>query len=190
MKKSIYIIVGILFLTGFYACDKSAGAADYGFAYIYMPQATVDGGLDNNYAVPSGSGVYTYNFRIDSANRQLQIMLGVLRSGDVPNAAFSVDIIVRTDTTNQIISNGLVGKGMVFPSTLYSLPQKVNVAANQNSAGFYMTVPADALKDAVYTDKKLVLVVGLANPSKFELSATNTSTVVILDVNAIRTYLP
>jgi len=97
--------------------------------------------------------------------------------------------MARTDTTAQIISEGLVENGIVFPSNLYSLPQKVEVAANKSGESFYMTVPLEALKDDRYTDKKLVLTVGLANPSRFELSTANTSTVVILDVNAIREHL-
>ena len=190
IKKIIFLAATVLFLAGFYACDKGAGTDNYGFAYIYMPQATGSGGLDNNYYVPSGEGAYTYNFKVDSVNNELQIMLGVLRSGDVPNAAYSVDIIVRTDTTGQIISDGLVDNGIIFPSSMYSLPQKVDVAANENGAGFYMTIPAEALKNDAYTDKSLVLTVGLANPSRFELSSTNTNTVIILDVNAIRAFLP
>ena len=190
MRKILFITVSILLFTGFYACEKGDSSANYGFAYIYMPQATVSGGLDNNYPVPSGEGINTCNFKVDSVNRQLQILLGVLRSGDVPDAAYTVDIVARTDTTAQIISAGLVENGIVFPSSLYSLPSNVSVAANQSGASFTMTVSTDAIKDDSYTDKKLVLVVGLANPSKFELSATNTNTVVILDVNAIRAYLP
>jgi len=190
IKKIIFIAATVLFLAGFYACDKGAGTADYGFAYIYMPQATIDGGLDNNYNVPSGEGAYTYNFKVDSVNNKLQIMLGVLRSGDVANAAYSVDIIARMDTTNQIISDGLIDGGIAFPSSMYSLPQRVDVAANESGVSFYMTVPTEALKDDAYTDKKLVLTVGLANPSQFELSPTNTSTVIILDVDAIRDFLP
>jgi len=189
MKKIVFITTTILFFTGFIACEKEGGTDDYGFAYIYMPQATVSGGLNNNYYVPSGEGVYTYNFKIDADKKELQILLGVLRSGDLPNEAYSVEIIARTDTTGLIISEGLIENGIVFPSTLYSLPQKVEIAANKNGESFYMTVPIDALKDDSYTDKKLVLTVGLANPSRFELSATNTNTVVILDVNAIRAYL-
>ncbi|MCL1934644.1 MAG: hypothetical protein FWF53_12630 [Candidatus Azobacteroides sp.] len=190
MKKIALIIIAVLFLAGFSGCENGEGTDDYGFAYIYMPQATGSGGLNNNYYVPSGDSTYTYNFKIDADKNELQILLGVLRSGDLSNAAYSVDIIARTDTTAQIISDGLVENGMIFPASLYSLPQKVEVAANESGAGFYMAVPVEALKNDSYTDKKLVLTVGLANPSRFELSATNTNTVVILDVNAIRAHLP
>jgi len=190
MKRIVLITVTVLFLAGFSACEKNDGMDDFGFACIYMPQATVSGGLNNNYYVPSGEGIYTYNFKIDNTKKELQILLGVLRSGDLPNAAYSVEIVARTDTTNQIISGGLIENGMVFPSGFYSLPQKVDVTADKNGESFYMTIPTEALKGDSYTDKKLVLTVGLANPSHFELSATNTNTVVILDVNAIRAFLP
>jgi hypothetical protein len=190
MRRIIFIAISVLFLTGFFSCEKGDGMADYGYAYIYMPQATGSGGLNNNYAVPSGDGVNTYNFKIDTDKKELQILLGVLRSGDLSNAAYSVDIIARTDTTNQIISNGLVENGMVFPSNLYSLPQKAEVDANQSGTSFYMTVPTEALKNESYKGMKLVMTVGLANPSRFELSATNTNAVVILDVDAIREFLP
>jgi hypothetical protein len=190
IKKIIFIAAAGLLLAGFFSCEKGDNLDDYGFACIYMPQATVSGGLNNNYYVPSGDGVYTYNFKIDASKGELQILLGVLRSGDLSNSAYSVDIVARMDTTNQILSNGLVEGGMIFPSNMYSLPKKVEVAANKSGEGFYMTVPINALKSDNYTDKKLVLTVGLANPSLFELSDKNTKTVVILDVNAIREYLP
>lgn len=188
IRKIGVIALGFLFFFGFFSCEKGAGMDDYGLAYIYMPQATVSGGLNNNYYVPSGEGIYTYNFKIDADKDEFQILLGVLRSGKLSNAAYSVDIVARLDTTLQILSEGLVENGMLFPENMYSLPPKVSVAANKNSESFYMTVPLSALlNDNAYTDKKLVMTVGLANPSHFELSATNTSVVVILDVNAVRT---
>jgi hypothetical protein len=176
-----------LVILGFDSCEKGEGFDDYGFACIYMPQATVSGGLNNNYNVPSGEGPYTYNFKVEG--NQLKILLGVLRSGHLPNKSFSVDIIARTDTTRQIVSENGVDNGMVFPSTLYSLPQTVTVPDNKNSESFYLTVPADALKDDAYTDKRLVLTVAIANPTQFQLSDVHTNTVVILDVNAIRTHI-
>jgi len=200
MRKIVYIIVGFVFLLGLFACEKGAGSADYGFAYIYMPQATVSGGLNNNYYVPSGDGVYTYNFKIDSVNNNLLILLGVLRSGDLPNKAYSVSVVAQTDTTKSILYDGLIENGMLFPSWMYSLPARVDVPGDKSGASFYMTVPIEELKDNVYTDKKLVLTVGIdylennieinTMPLEYELSATNTSTVVILDVDAIRAFLP
>lgn len=193
IKKIALIAVSVLFLSGFYACEKGDGESDYGFSIIYMPQSTQNGGINNNYLVPSGEGIYTYNFRVDSVKKELNILLGVLRSGDLSNSAYSVDIVARMDTTLQIVNNtddNAIVNGMVFPTELFSLPQKVDVASNKNGESFYMTVPTEVLKNAIYTDKNLVLTVGLANPSKYELSDTNSSTVVILDVNAIRKFLP
>jgi hypothetical protein len=190
MKNTIKLIGVILFFSlGYMSCEKGEGLDDYGLAYIYMPQATISGGLNNNYYVPSGDGPYTYNFKIDASKKELQILLGVLRSGDLSNAGFSVDVIARTDTTNQIIAAGLVENGVIFPQNGYSLPQKVMVSDDKNAESFYLTVPFDVLKSDVYTDKKMVMTVAIANPSKFELSAVNTNTVVIVDVNAIREHI-
>ncbi|MDR0542790.1 MAG: DUF1735 domain-containing protein [Dysgonamonadaceae bacterium] len=186
-RKLILSIAVVLSAIGFSSCEKGDGFDEYGFAYIYMPQATVNGGLNNNYYVPSGEGEYTYNFKIEG--NQLKILLGVLRSGDLPNKGFSVDVVARRDTTQQIITNNLVDNGVVFPQELYSLPEKVIVPDNKNSESFYMTVPVDALKNDAYTGKRLVLTVAIANPTQFELSEVNTNTVVILDVNAIRTHI-
>jgi hypothetical protein len=190
MKNKLFFIVTIiLYSFGFLSCDEGEGFDDYGFGYIYMPQATVTGGLNNNYYVPAGEGAYTYNFKIDVSKKELQIILGVLRAGVIPNAEYSVDIIARADTTNQILAEGLVADGIAFPESLYSLPSKVTVPKSKSGESFYMTVPTDALKSATYTGKKLVLAVAVRNPSHFELASENTSTIVILDVNTIRTHI-
>ncbi|GHT17766.1 hypothetical protein AGMMS49573_10090 [Endomicrobiia bacterium] len=178
-----------MFSFGFSSCDEGEGSDDYGFGYIYMPQATVTGGLNNNYYVPAGEGVYTYNFKIDVGKKELQIILGVLRAGVIANAEYSVDIIARTDTTNQILAEGLVENGIAFPQNLYSLPSKITVPKSKSGDSFYMTVSTDALKNDAYTDKKLVLAVAVRNPTHFELAPENTNTVVILDVNTIRTHI-
>ena len=187
MKRTVFIVIIALIALGLSSCEKGEGFDDYGFACIYMPQATVSGGLNNNYNVPSGEGPYTYNFKVEG--NQLKILLGVLRSGDLLNKGFSVDIIARIDTSQQIIAQNLVTNGMVFPQGLYSLPEKVTVPDNKNNESFYMTVPVDALKNDAYTDKQLVLTVAVANPTQFELSKVNTNTVVIVDVNAIREHI-
>jgi hypothetical protein len=181
------ITIIALISLGFYSCEKGEGFDDYGFAYIYMPQATVSGGLDNNYYVPSGEGAYTYNFKVEG--NQLKILLGVLRSGDLPNKEFSVDVIARMDTTLQIVAEQWAEDGMAFPQGLYDFPQKVTVPDNKNGESFYLTVPIDALKADTYTDKRLVLTVAIANPTRFELSDSHTNTVVVLDVNAIREHI-
>jgi hypothetical protein len=187
--KIFYIIAALFFAIGFVACNDGDGDADYGFGYIYMPQATISGGLNNNYYVPSGSGEYTYNFKVDLTTNKVKVILGVLRSGDIGNSAYSVDIVSRTDTTNQIIASGTISNALILPASLYSLPNSVSVSGSESGTSFYMEIPIDALKMDQYTDKNLVMTVGLANPTAFQLSPKNTSTVVIINVNSLRTKI-
>lgn len=190
MKTKIFYMVTAIFLAiGFIACNNGDGDADYGFGYIYMPQATVSGGLNNNYYVPSGAGEYTYNFKVDLTTNKVKVILGVLRSGDIGNSPYTVDIISRTDTTNQIISSGAISNALILPTSLYTLPNSVSVSGSESGTSFYMEIPIDALKMSQYTDKNLVLTVGLTNPTAFQLSPKNTSTVVIINVNSLRTKI-
>ena len=186
MSRKIYILaVTVLLSLGFTACEKGEGEDDYGFAYLYMPQATVSGGLNNNYPVPSGEGEYTYNFKVDPNGQNLNIMLGVLRSGKLSNSAYTVDIISRADTTAQIVASGVIENAVVMPESFYNIPEKVNVPGNKNGETFYMSVPLSGLKQATYTGKKLVTTVAITNPSKYELNTQKSSTVVIIDVDDI-----
>lgn len=190
MKTKIFYIITVLFFAiGFVACNDGEGDADYGFGYIYMPQATISGGLNNNYYVPSGSGEYTYNFKVDLTANKVKVILGVLRSGDIGNSAYTVDVISRIDTTNQIITSGAISNALILPTSLYSLPNSVSVSGSESGTSFYLEIPIDALKMDQYTDKNLVLTVGLANPTAFQLSPKNTSTVVIINVNSLRTKI-
>lgn len=89
-KNNAIVWIGILFsVLVVTSCNKSEIDTDQGFAYIYMPQAASTGGVDSTYAVPSGGGVSTYNFKVE--NGRLNITLGVLRSGKLSNASFSVE---------------------------------------------------------------------------------------------------
>ena len=185
--KILYITTILFFAIGFIACNDGEGEADYGFGYIYMPQATISGGLNNNYYVPSGSGEFTNNFKVDPAANKVKIILGVLRSGDIGNSAYSVDVVSRTDTTNQIIASGAISNALMLPESIYSMPNTISVSGSESGTSFYLEIPIDALKMDQYTDKNLVLTVGLANPTAFQLSPKNTSTVVIINVNALRT---
>jgi len=166
-------------------CAKEDGNGDFGLAYIYMPQAATSGNDDGRYEVPSGKEM-TYNFNVKDG--KLNVFLGVVRSGKLSSEGFSVDVKVLTDTTNQIIASGDIEDAMLLPATIYSLPNKVSVSDGY-WATFYLLVDTTAIKNDAYTGKNLVLVVGIANPDKFELSNKNICTVVIIDVDAIRKLL-
>lgn len=184
MKSKMYALMAmLLFAIGFVGCDGGDGDLDYGFAYLYMPQATSGGGLDNNYYVPSGGGDYTANYRIK--DQKLEIILGVLRSGQLANDAYSVDIISRADTTHQIVTSGTIPNAVALSETQFSLPSAVSVPSSKSGETFYMSVPVETLKRTEFAGKKLVATVAITNPTKYQLNTKKTSTVVIVDVDAI-----
>ncbi|WP_423126660.1 hypothetical protein [Gaoshiqia sp. Z1-71] len=182
MKVKIVLML-LLILSIFSGCQEGDGDQDYGFAYIYMPQAMVSGGLTNYYNVPSGGGEYTYNFKIQDG--QLNVILGVLRSGKLADEAYRVDINA-SETSADVLS--AVG-GLALPTAIYSLPQNVNVPSGKSGETFYLSLDADALMSEAYDGQKLVLTIGISNPTNFELADVGTSVVVIIDVDNVREFM-
>lgn len=182
--KIKYCIFLVAICTGFLfmACKRETPV--YGEAYIYMPQATVSGGIDNMYVVPSGGGEMTYNFKPD--NGKIDIALGVSRSATFRGEGFTVDIVVRQDKTNEFVASGTLTNAVALPENSYSLPSQVTVTGS-NSATFYLSVDSAMLiNDLAYTGQKMVLAVGIANPTAYAISDNNNLTMVIIDVDAMR----
>ncbi len=166
------------------ACEGD-GDADYGYGYVYMPQAVSTGGLDNSYAVPSGAGEFTYNFRVEED--RVKVILGVLRAGKIEDGrGFTVSVV-----TSEAASAAAAAQfgGEVMPASIYALPQAVAVEDGQSGATFYLSIDAAALKSGAYDGRKLVLAVGIENPSAYELAKSGTTTAVVLDVDAMKAYL-
>ena len=174
------------------ACQEGDGDADYGFSRIYMPQSSVTG-IDNHYPVPGGSGVYTYNFRVDTlangAPDKLQIILGVSRSGKISGAGgFVVNVHVLSEMTDDAVNE--IEDALALPSSIYTLPEKAAVEAGKNSAAFYLTVDVNQLMDGSYDGKKLALAVGISDSaSGFDPEADGTSVIVLIYVDALRQIL-
>lgn len=70
-----------------------------------------------------------------------------------------------------------------MPASVYTLPSNVKVEAGTNSKTFHLVLAKQALSS--YAGKKLVLCIGLANPSKYELSEKGTVVTVLVDVDAL-----
>lgn len=114
MGKKFVLFLASVCMMGFAACDGD-GDADYGFGKIYMPQAMQSGGLNNSYAVPSGDGEYTYNFRVTAG--YVKAVLGVTRSGKLSDArGFSVSVYTSEEETAAAVSQF---GGEPMPSDFY-----------------------------------------------------------------------
>ena len=71
-----------------------------------------------------------------------------------------------------------------MPASLYTLPENVKVDAGTNSTLFSLSLNKAALK--AQAGKKLVLCIGLANPSKYELATKGTEVTVLVDVDDLK----
>lgn len=186
-NKSIlaFMMLCFIVITG---CKEGDGDADYGFAYIYIPQATTSGGLNNHYSVPGGSGKDTYNFKVEGG--KLNIYLSVLRSGKISDASgFTVDVAASPTQTEEVVTSGEVSNAVALETGKYSLPDKVTVESGKDSASFFLSLDVEELKESIYTGKNLALVVEIKNPSRYELSNQYTSVVVVVDVDAMLNIL-
>ena len=178
MRKIIFTLMSVIGLFALASCAKGDGDKDYGVEKVYIPQSMTDGGITNVYKVPSGEGEYTYNFAIEEET--VEVFLGVMRSGKQSGKAFTVDIVVNDETSAAMATKY---DAEVMGADLYTLPSEVSVAAGKNSATFHLSLNKAALK--AKAGKKLVLCVGLANCTAYEISEKASEVTVLVDVNAL-----
>ena len=179
MRKILFSIMSICCLFALASCAKGDGDKDYGIEKVYIPQSMADGGITNIYNVPSGDGEYTYNFSIGDAT--VEVFLGVLRSGKQSGDAFTVNVVVNDEST---AAQATKNKAEVMPENLYELPSQVKVDAGTNGKTFHLSLDKAALME--YAGKKLVLCIGLASPSRYELSEKASEVTVLVDVDALK----
>ena len=178
MRKIIFSLMSVISLFALASCAKGDGDKDYGVQKVYIPQAMADGGISNVYNVPSGEGEYTYNFAI--TEETVEVYLGVLRSGKQSGNAFTVDVVVNDETSAQMAAK--YGAEVMDPS-IYTLPAEVSVAAGSNSKTFHLSLNKAALKEKA--GKKLVLCVGLANCTSYEINEKAAEVTVLVNVSAL-----
>lgn len=177
MRKFLFAILSVCAIA-LTSCAEGDGDLDYGLMKIYIPQAMAGGGINNIYNVPAGGGEYTTNFEVDGDN--INVHLGVLRSGKAAGDAFTVDIQASEE---QSAAQAAALGAEAMPASVYTLPSSVKVEAGHNSASFSLVLSRQALSSQ--SGKKLVLCIGLANPSKYELSENGTVVTVLVDVDAL-----
>ena len=178
MRKIIFSLMSAICLFALASCAKGDGDKDYGVEKVYIPQAMADGGITNVYNVPSGEGEYTYNFVIEEET--VEVYLGVLRSGKQSGNAFTVDIVVNEETSAAMATK--YGAEVMEPS-YYTLPEKVSVDAGSNSKTFHLSLNKAALKEKA--GQKLVLCIGLANCTAYEISEKAAEVTVLVNVDAL-----
>lgn len=165
-----------------YSCGPDDNEKEWGNTKVYMPQAAIlNGGLNNNYPVPLNNNASTQNYSIDESTNTLRIFLGVYRSGLQKLEAFSVEVGVDHAATTSAAA--AQSRGIELPAEVYSLPSTASVADGERETIFYLDVDLNKLASdySGYAKNKLVLVVGISNPSKYELNENLSKTIVIID---------
>lgn len=166
------------------SCEKNDQDQDYGDPKIFIPQSLTSGS-NLNYFVPKGLDSASRNYIIDVTNNQVNVLLGVYRSGKVNDDSYSVNISTRPDTINTLIASNLLTNTVLLPEGLYKLPSSVTVPDGKNATSFYLAINSSLLK-ANYSGKRVALAVAATNASKFSLSPVNNKVIVIIDVNALK----
>lgn len=190
MKFNNIKVAGVLivsFITVFASCKKDDSEKEYGFSKIYMPQAiSKSGGVNNNYPVPSGSDSSTFNYQVDRKDNKVLVTLGAILSGPGKDA-YSVDIKVDNDTIQKLFNSRALDSTVykLMPSSIYTLPPSLEVAQGNKAGTFSLAIDITRLKSTAFTGKFLVLAVKVANPSRYELNAALSTTIVIVDVNLL-----
>ena len=193
LRKNLLFITIMLPVIIFTGCEPNDNDKDYGFPLIYIPQATVTG-LDNSYPIPNGpfgqNTSYTCHFR----DGKLNIALGAVRAGVLADQkAFTVDLSISQDETDRKLRE-LNEKGTPaaeFPSGVYSFPDKISVDKGKNTGTCYVAIDMEKLaghQASLYengTYRLLVLGLEISNPTNYELAQTNTSVIIILDLNSV-----
>lgn len=205
--KTLYKILPVLALVlAFASCEENDATRDYGFAKVYIPQATVTG-LDNSYPIPLGPlDQYTsYACKFDASSGILDIEVGVIRSGYFARQkGYSVDLKVSDEQTNEKLDAYAEAgtPAVALPAAVVTVPAKITVPEGQSGEAVYVRVDLNALslqKTSLWvTDQYKLLVLGLeiSNPTEYELADNYTSVVIVLDLNSeywgtdVRTLFP
>lgn len=183
----LMVIIAGFSLTG---CQKSDSSTLFGNSIIYIPESTVSGGQNLHYLVPTGANTDTYNYKVDVPTNQVNVLLGVLRSGMATYETYSVNLSTRSDTIIQLIANGKINLTpstkpvVLLPATAYVLPSTVTVPDGNAAASYNLSIDLPTLK--TYAGKKVALCVAISNPTKYVISSTNKNVIILIDVDVLK----
>lgn len=183
INVSVPALITIVIISyGIISCEESDSEKEWGIALIYMPQSSLQsGGLDNFYYVPTGSNEWNKNYTIN--NNNINIVLGVYRSGLQALDGYSVSIVTEPETVNQLITDNTLTNAVLLPDDTYSIPTSITVPSGEREAVFYLTIDRNVLLNNYpsYIDMNLILAVSITNPTKYELNPALSTTIVVVD---------
>jgi len=193
-KQTGFLLILLLSAVFMTSCDKKLSDTAFGNTIIYLPQAQQSGGVNLNYLVPStiSYDTTTNNFNLDLANNVVNVYFGLNCSGLQQSLnGYTVTVSTRSDTINQLISNGLIKVApdagfpvVLLPSSAYTLPSTVTVPAGASRANFTLAINYATLK--TYAGQKVALCIVISNPTMYTLSPVYNQVVTIIDVSQLK----
>ena len=166
-------------------CTESASVFDSAVIKVFMPQTRVEGGIVyNEYNVPETDDPDIRHHLVEDG--KLRVILGVRCSAD-NDEPFSVKVSADDAYTASALPS--IESAIALPSSLYTLPSKVEVAAGRRAESFYLDVDLAGLIND-YTElfsSKFVVTVRISDPTGYKLNEARSRTLVIIDG---RTFIP
>lgn len=186
--KYLYILLAAsTMLVAFSSCDDDK--EEYGLKQIYMPQAAIyNGGLTNEYPVPMPN-MNIDNYIIDEDGK-MHVYMGVYRSGEGEYLDYKVNVFI--DDVEGAKAAESISRGVLLDNKYLSVPDVVEVAAGSRQNTFHLVVdlPAIIAEHPEYKKNKMVAVVGISNPSRWELNESLSRTTVAIDGGTFMPSLP
>ena len=150
---------------------------EWGIKKIYMPQAAIANNINHEYPVPM-TGQQDKNYSVEDG--KLNIFLGVYRSGQGDLRAYSVDIYHDAAASSSAAGTG---NRVAVPQNYLTYPSQVSVADGQRQNTFLLSIDLESLKaeHPEYAEKELIVVIGIANPTLYELNEDISKTTIVID---------
>ncbi len=143
------LAIGLLSVALLWSCDKYQELADapYPDQVIYMPTASGFFQVarpDNTYEVPTPG--QPYHFRVDPAEGNVVIPLGIVRGGISNKGAVSINVGSQSDTVVTLIEQQQLNAELL-PATAYVIPAAITLPDGKNSISFDLKIDLQYLLD-------------------------------------------
>lgn len=181
LNYSLPILVALLFVV--VACEDPVEDEPFGEEKIYMPQAAINQGANNNY----------FNEINQGGAADTSIAVGIYRSGLASMEEVTVDLNVDTDTLETAMeyakNNGgeeysYYRNGHILDEAYYELPDQITIPDGEREAIVSLKLDKEALyNDPAWLDDYFILPLRISNPTKYELNEDLAMTMVIIQRN-------
>ena len=187
MKKNPIIGIKILILLILFTYNMNSCSydefkpADYTESKLYMPAAvrgvfTIDNVPQQMEWLPIPG--YGYDFKIDIKKNKFIVPLGVYRSGIERKGDINVNIEVKNDTVNMLLSEEKIpALTKLLPTDQYSLPQSITIRDGRELGLFDLEINLDFLLSK--TDEIFALGVGISS-SKLDINSDISTTIIVI----------